>query len=67
MFTNEVINNTSSSDITEIQLWSATSLIRTYKTDQETYQFSVSDLPKGIYFVRVIKDGKTYTEKLIRN
>lgn len=31
------------------------------------YQIPVSDLPKGIYFVRVIKDGKTYTEKFLKN
>ena len=56
-----------SSSVTEIQLWSATSLIRTYKTDQSTYQISVSDLAAGMYFVRVIKDGKIYTKKLIKN
>ncbi|HHV87218.1 MAG TPA: T9SS type A sorting domain-containing protein [Petrimonas sp.] len=27
----------------------------------------VSDLHKGIYFIRVIKDGKTYTKKLIKH
>ncbi|HHV84523.1 MAG TPA: T9SS type A sorting domain-containing protein, partial [Petrimonas sp.] len=40
--------------------------IRTYKTDQSTYQLSVSDLPQGMYFVRVIKGGKTSTQKLIK-
>lgn len=62
---NSKVNN--NSRIYEIQLWSGTSLLRTYKTDQTMYQFSVSDLPKGVYFVRVIKDGKTYTQKLIKN
>ncbi|WP_158602666.1 T9SS type A sorting domain-containing protein [Proteiniphilum sp. X52] len=51
----------------EIQLWNAASLLRTYKTDQSAYQISVSDLPKGMYFVRVIKDGKTQTKKLLKN
>ena len=51
----------------EIQLWSATSLLRKFTTDQDTYQLSVSDLPRGIYFVRVIRDGKTHTQKLIKN
>ena len=62
---NSKVNN--NSGISEIQLWNAAALLRTYHTDQNTYQFSVSDLPKGIYFVRVIKDGKTYTQKLIKN
>lgn len=61
------INETTTTNNVEIQLWSATSLLRTYKTDQDTYQLSVSDLPKGIYFVHVIIDGKTYREKLIKN
>ncbi|WP_370453863.1 T9SS type A sorting domain-containing protein [Proteiniphilum sp. X52] len=26
----------------------------------------MSDLPKGMYFVRVIKDGKTQTKKLLK-
>ena len=66
-FSGQKANKTTSSGISEIQLWSTTSLLRTHKTDQTTYQISVSDLPKGIYIVRVIKDGKTYTQKLIKN
>ncbi|MEA4916750.1 T9SS type A sorting domain-containing protein [Proteiniphilum sp.] len=50
----------------EIQLWSSASLLKTDKTDQPKYQISVSGLPAGIYFIRVIKDGKTYTKKLIK-
>ena len=64
--TERAIKTPTSGD-TEIQLWSATGLIKTYKTEQKTYQIPVSDLPKGIYFVRVIKDGKTYTQKLLKN
>lgn len=60
------VNKTPSQGVTQIQLWSATALIRTYKTDQSVYQISVSDLAAGMYFVRVIKDGKTYTQKLIK-
>lgn len=67
MFANEAVSEAPLSDIIEIQLWNSSSLVKTYKTDQESYQFSVSDLPKGIYFIHVIKDGKTYTEKLIKN
>ena len=42
-------------------------LLKKFTTDRDTYQFSVADLPKGIYFVRVIKDGKAHTQKLIKN
>ena len=50
----------------EIQLWSAAALIRSYKTDLPAYTIPVSDLPRGMYFVRVTKDGKTYTKKLMK-
>lgn len=60
------VSKGTTSGVTEIQLWSTTALIRTYKTDQSTYQLSVSDLPQGMYFVRVIKGGKTSTQKLIK-
>ena len=61
------VNKTAPSGVIEIQLWSATALVRTYKTEQSTYQISVADLPKGMYFVRVIKDGQIHTQKLIKN
>lgn len=50
----------------EIQLWSASAMLRRYTTDQPVYQIPVSGLPAGIYFVRVIKDGQTHTKKLIK-
>ena len=65
-FSTESINKTATPGPYEIQLWNAASLLRTYKTDQSAHQISVSDLPKGMYFVRVIKDGKTHTEKLLK-
>lgn len=52
--------------VAEIELWSATAMIRRIKTDQRSCQFSVSGLPKGLYVVRVIKDGKIHTRKLIK-
>ncbi len=65
-FSAQGVNNTPSSGIIEIQLWSAGGLIRTYKTDQRTFQIPVSGFAKGMYFVRVIKDGKTYSQKLLK-
>ena len=61
------VNKTAPSGVIEIQLWSATALVRTYKAEQSTYQIPVSDLAKGTYFVRVIKDGQIHTQKLIKN
>lgn len=50
----------------EVQLWSTSQMLRTYRTSDEKFQLSVNRLPARIYFVRVIKDGKTYTQKLIK-
>jgi hypothetical protein len=50
----------------EIQLWSSSAMLRRFMTDQPVYHIPVSGLPAGIYFVRVIKDGETYTKKLIK-
>ena len=51
----------------EIQLWNGLTMLRSFKTNQPTFQIPTSGLPIGLYFVRVIKDGQTYTEKLIKN
>lgn len=51
----------------EIQLWNGLTMLRSFKTNQLTFQISIAGLPTGLYFVRVIKDGQTYTEKLIKN
>lgn len=64
--TEGVINKPANSGVYEIQLWSASSMVRRFTTDQPMYQISVSGLPAGIYFVRVIKDGETHTKKLIK-
>jgi karilysin protease len=51
----------------EIQLWNGLTMLRSFKTNQLTFQIPIAGLPAGLYFVRVIKDGQTYTEKLIKN
>ena len=51
----------------EIQLWSGLTMLKSFKTNQPTFQIPIAGLPAGLYFVRVIKDGQTYTEKLIKN
>lgn len=50
----------------EIQLWNSAQMLRSYKTSNATFQLPVGGLPAGIYFVRVIKDGETHTQKLIK-
>ena len=51
----------------EIQLWNGLTMLRSFKTNQPTFQIPIAGLPAGLYFVRVIKDGQTYTAKLIKN
>ena len=61
------LNESVSSGVYEIQLWDSASMLRSYKTHETSFQIPLTGLPKGIYFVRVIKDGETYTQKLIKN
>ena len=51
----------------EIQLWNGLTMLKSFKPNQPTFQIPIAGLPAGLYFVRVIKDGQTYTEKLIKN
>ncbi|MDO5665082.1 MAG: T9SS type A sorting domain-containing protein [Bacteroidia bacterium] len=60
------VKSATPSGVYEIQLWNATSLLDTFKTDSKEYQISVSHLPAGIYIVRLIKDGEVYTQKIIK-
>ena len=50
----------------EIQLWSGMTMLRSFRTNEPTFQIPMAGLPAGLYFVRVIKDGQTYTQKLIK-
>jgi hypothetical protein len=44
----------------------STQMIRNYKTDLSTFQVSLAGLQKGIYIVRVIKDGQTFSKKIVK-
>ena len=61
------LNESVSSGVYEIQLWDSASMLRSYKTHETSFQIPLTGLPKGIYFIRVIKDGENYTQKLIKN
>ena len=50
----------------EIQLWSGMTILRSFRTNEPTFQIPMAGLPAGLYFVRVVKDGQTYTQKLIK-
>ena len=50
----------------EIQLWSGMTMLRSFRTNEPTFSIPTVGLPAGLYFVRVVKDGQTYTQKLIK-
>ena len=50
----------------EIQIWSGMRMLRSFRTTEPTFQIPMAGLPAGLYFVRVVKDGQTYTQKLIK-
>ena len=51
----------------EVQLWNSLSLLKREKTSQSEYCISLQGMKNGVYIVRIIIDGITYTEKIIRN
>ena len=48
-----------------IQLWNSFGLVKQVTTDQNNYQLDLHGIPKGFYYVHVIKDGKTHRKQLI--
>ena len=50
----------------EIQIWSGMRMLRSFRTNEPTFQIPMAGLPAGLYFVRVVKNGQTYTQKLIK-
>lgn len=59
------MTNFADSGVYEIQLWNATGLIKTVKANEPTVQIPLDGLPKGFYYVHVIKNGKTYRRQLV--
>jgi len=66
--TQDESSSKSSSSKYEIQIWNSisTQMVRSYTTDLATFQISLAGLPKGVYIVRVIKDGKTTSKKIVK-
>ena len=50
----------------EIQIWSGMRMLRSVRTNEPMFQIPIAGLPAGLYFVRVVKDGQTHTQKLIK-
>ena len=65
-WTNHQNMKTSTARKYEIQLWSENTLVNSYSTELPVYQIPTSNLPAGLYIVRVIKDGKAYTQKIMK-
>ena len=53
-------------DSYDIELWNTNQRIKSFRTNEPTFQIPMARLPAGLYFVRVVKDGQTYTQKLIK-
>ena len=50
----------------EIQLWNENSgLVKTLKSEQSKLQISLKGLPKGMYYVHMIIEGKTTQKKIL--
>ena len=64
----EVCSQSISRGTYEIQLWNGnySTMTRSYKTDLTKYLMSLAGLPSGIYIVRIIIDGRTYSRKFLK-
>jgi hypothetical protein len=60
------LNKLSTGELYEIQLWNSEQLLHSYKTSDEKFNIPLSGLPAGTYFVRIIRDGETYSQVLIK-
>ena len=50
----------------EIQIWSQSALLKSLKTMEHRVSIPIADLPKGYYFVRLIRGDYVETETLIK-
>jgi len=61
------VNNGSTKSINyEIQIWSPFKMVKRLSTSEMRSQISMSGLPSGIYVVRIIKEGKTFSRKFTK-
>ena len=50
----------------EIQLWNSTSILKRYTCSDTSFQISIAGMPSGIYVVKVIRNGQTYSHKFVK-
>lgn len=48
----------------QVQIWSSRGLVRTLQAKEPEAQIPLDGLQPGLYFVHVLKDGRTYKQKL---
>ncbi len=58
-------SNTRTTEKYKIQLWNSLGLVKEIETDQKEYRLSVQGLPKGFYYVHIIKNNKVTRKRLI--
>ncbi|RCW31577.1 putative secreted protein (Por secretion system target) [Marinilabilia salmonicolor] len=51
----------------EIQLWNNAGVVKSFNSLEKIKQFSVNDLSKGLYYIKVIIGENTYTQTLFIN
>lgn len=54
-------------DFYEIQLWNAQTMIEKYTVNQSEYIIPLQGKESGLYVVRILHEGKAYTEKFFKN
>ena len=63
------INNntkTVSDEVYDVQLWSETAMVRHFTTTDSCFTISMNGLKRGTYILRVSKNGKIVTKKVIK-
>ncbi len=60
-------SETNFANLEEIQIWNTTNMVRYLTNIQTPIQISMYGLPNGVYTIRVIKDGKSYSKKFFKS
>ena len=53
-------------ELYEIQVWGGRSMVKNRKANSTKSQISLTGMSEGVYFVRIVKDGKTYSKKFVK-
>lgn len=58
-------STTTRSNSYDIQLWNSTSLVKIISTDQKSTQVSLNGLPRGIYYLHLIKNKEIIEKQIL--